>query len=221
MRNILAGFLFTGDMVFQETASLSGGERAKLVLLKTVLSGANTLLLDEPTNHMDIPSREAIEDALLTFTGTLLIVSHDRYFLGKVPTRIVELTDEGLVSYPGNYDYFMEKKAQTGSGRKYLKGLLQSESAADTDAESERLMTDAAEERLRKKRDETERRRREKQRDALEAEIARLEAAAAAVQADIGRAEIYADPEKLTLKAKELDELKDALDTAYEQWYGM
>ncbi|MDR1028289.1 MAG: ATP-binding cassette domain-containing protein, partial [Clostridiales Family XIII bacterium] len=96
MRNILASFLFTGDMVFQELSSLSGGERAKLALLKTILSGANTLLLDEPTNHMDILSREAIEDALLAFTGTLLIVSHDRYFLGKVPTRIVELTNEGL-----------------------------------------------------------------------------------------------------------------------------
>jgi ATP-binding cassette subfamily F protein 3 len=127
MRKILASFLFTGDMVFQELSSLSGGERAKLALLKTILSGANTLLLDEPTNHMDILSREAIEDALLDFTGTLLIVSHDRYFLGKVPTRIVELTNEGIESYPGNYDYFMEKKETSGSGKKYLKDLLREE----------------------------------------------------------------------------------------------
>ncbi|MDR2157477.1 MAG: ATP-binding cassette domain-containing protein, partial [Clostridiales Family XIII bacterium] len=133
MRNILAGFLFTGDMVFQEVASLSGGERAKLSLLKTLLSGANTLLLDEPTNHMDIASREAIEDALLSFTGTLLIISHDRYFLGKVPTRIVELTGGGLVNYPGNYDYFMEKKSRSGSGRQYLKGLLRSDGSAGAD----------------------------------------------------------------------------------------
>jgi ATP-binding cassette subfamily F protein 3 len=232
MRNILANFLFTGEMVFQKISSLSGGERAKLALLKTILSGANTLLLDEPTNHMDILSREAIEDALLSFTGTLLIVSHDRYFLGKVPTRIVELTSEGLTNYPGNYDYFMEKKGGSGSGRKYLRDLLRAEAGvgdgtgATTDDSAGGVASEvgvralsAAEERRQKKDEETARRQREKRRAASEAEIARLEAAIAEVHADIGKEEIYADSAKLTSKAKELDDLEGALDTAYERWY--
>jgi ATP-binding cassette subfamily F protein 3 len=240
MRNILARFLFTGDMVFQEVSSLSGGERAKLSLLKTILSGANTLLLDEPTNHMDILSREAIEDALLDFTGTLLIVSHDRYFLSKVPTRIVELTNEGLVNYPGNYDYFMEKKGAGGSGKKYLKDLLNSEArragarensdgadaamngmsvGTDAPTEAEARKLSAAEARLQKKKAETERRRREKRRAEAEAQVERLETAIAKVQADIGKEEIYSDPAELTRKAKELDDLKNALDIAYERWY--
>jgi ATP-binding cassette subfamily F protein 3 len=240
MRNILARFLFTGDMVFQEVSSLSGGERAKLALLKTILSGANTLLLDEPTNHMDILSREAIEDALLSFTGTLLIVSHDRYFLGKVPTRIVELTSGGLVSYPGNYDYFMEKKGGSGSGKKYLKNLLRTDSRAVGEQENPagtsaamngiaggiEIQTEAgarklsvAEARLQKKKAETERRRREKRRAEAEARVERLEAALAKVQADIGKDEVYTDHAALTQKAKELDDLKNALDIAYERWY--
>jgi ATP-binding cassette subfamily F protein 3 len=248
MRNILARFLFTGDMVFQKLSSLSGGERAKLALLKTILSGANTLLLDEPTNHMDILSREAIEDALLSFTGTLLIVSHDRYFLSKVPTRIVELTSEGLVSYPGNYDYFMEKKGASGSGKKYLKDLLRAETrpegarekSAGTDAAmngatgaasvqtgvetrelsaAEARKLSVAEARMQKKKAETERRRTEKRRAEAESKIERLETALERVQADIGKEEIYSDTEELTRKAKELDDLKKALDMAYERWY--
>ncbi|MDR1042998.1 MAG: ABC-F family ATP-binding cassette domain-containing protein [Clostridiales Family XIII bacterium] len=240
MRNILARFLFTGDMVFQEVSSLSGGERAKLALLKTILSGANTLLLDEPTNHMDILSREAIEDALLSFTGTLFIVSHDRYFLSKVPTRIVELTSEGLVSYPGNYDYFMEKKGASGSGKKYLKDLLRAEArpagasgkpagmgaatdgmanSAEPQTEAEARSLSVAEARLQKKKAETERRRREKRRAEAEARIEHLETAIANVQADIGKEEIYTDPAALTSKAKVLEDLKKALDITYERWY--
>jgi ATP-binding cassette subfamily F protein 3 len=123
MRNILATFLFTGDMVFREIDDLSGGERAKLALVRMILSDSNTLLLDEPTNHLDIPSREAVEDALLDFPGTLIVISHDRYFLNKVPTRIVELTQTGLLSFSGKYDYYQEKREQTISGAKYLKSL--------------------------------------------------------------------------------------------------
>lgn len=91
MRNILGRFLFRGEDVFLEVGSLSGGEKARLSLLKMMLSGANTLVLDEPTNHLDIDSKEIFEDALLEFPGTVIVVSHDRYFLNKIPTRIFEL----------------------------------------------------------------------------------------------------------------------------------
>lgn len=112
MRNILGRFLFHGDDVFATVSSLSGGEKARLSLLKLMLSGANTLILDEPTNHLDIQSREVLEEALLEFPGTLIIVSHDRYFLQRIPTRILELTPTGIREYLGRYDYYLEKRTQ-------------------------------------------------------------------------------------------------------------
>ena len=123
MRSILGRFLFRGDDVFLPVGALSGGEKARLALLKLIMSGGNLLLLDEPTNHLDIESREVFEDALLEFPGAAIIVSHDRYFLNKVPTRIVELESEGLVNYLGKYDYYYEKKKEIQSGRKYLQKL--------------------------------------------------------------------------------------------------
>ena len=117
MRSILGRCLFRGDDVFLPVGSLSGGEKARLSLLKLMLSGANTLILDEPTNHLDIDSKEVFEAALLEFPGTAVIVSHDRYFLQKIPTRILELTREGINEYLGQYDYYVEKKEQPGSGK--------------------------------------------------------------------------------------------------------
>ncbi|MDD4200177.1 MAG: ABC-F type ribosomal protection protein, partial [Eubacteriales bacterium] len=109
LRNILGRFLFRGEDAFKEVRALSGGERARLSLLKLMMSGANTLILDEPTNHLDIESKEIFEEALMDFPGTCIIVSHDRYFLNRIPTRIMELTSEGLVNYLGRYDYYVEK----------------------------------------------------------------------------------------------------------------
>ncbi len=111
VRNYLASFLFTGDDVFKEISLLSGGEKCKINLLKLMLSKANLLLLDEPTNHLDIMSREALEDAILSYDGTLIVISHDRYFLNKVISKIVELQEDGLKTYLGNYNYFVDKKA--------------------------------------------------------------------------------------------------------------
>lgn len=116
--------------MFLRVGDLSGGEKARLSLLKLMLGGANTLLLDEPTNHMDIESKEVFEDALTDFPGTALIVSHDRYFLQKIPDRILELTPSGIVEYMGKYDYYMEKKSQVESGKKYLESMRQEESGA-------------------------------------------------------------------------------------------
>ncbi len=117
IRNMLAAFLFTGDDAFKQISALSGGERARVTLAKLMLSGANFLLLDEPTNHLDIESREILEDALCRFTGTILFVSHDRYFINRTATRILELDQQTLTEYLGDYDYYLEKKAEKQTGR--------------------------------------------------------------------------------------------------------
>jgi ATP-binding cassette subfamily F protein 3 len=216
MRNLLGRFLFRGDAVFALVDELSGGERARLLLLKLMLSGANTLLLDEPTNHLDIASMEAVEAALLDYPGAILAVSHDRYFLSRVPTRIVELAHEGLVNYPGNYEYYMEKKAATGSGKAYLKQL-----SGEDEAPEERALTESALERLRKKQEASEHRRRERILSELETKIHTLEDAIIATEAKIGQEEIYTDPEALSQCAAKLASLKSDLEQAYEHWYAL
>lgn len=108
VRNILAAFLFTGDDVFKRISDLSGGERGRVSLAKLMLSEANFLILDEPTNHLDITSKEILEDALRHYTGTVLYVSHDRYFINQTATRILELTGQTFLNYIGNYDYYLE-----------------------------------------------------------------------------------------------------------------
>lgn len=112
IRTILSRFMFIGDDIFKEIEELSGGERGRLALLKLMLSKANFLMMDEPTNHLDIYSKEVLEDALNDYEGTLLVISHDRYFLNRVADKILELTEEGIVEYLGNYDYYLEKKNQ-------------------------------------------------------------------------------------------------------------
>ncbi len=111
IRNALASFLFTGDDVFKTIDKLSGGEKCRINLLKLMLSKSNFLLLDEPTNHLDIISREALEEAILSYDGTLMVISHDRYFLNKVISKILELSEDNITTYLGNYNYYSEKKA--------------------------------------------------------------------------------------------------------------
>ena len=112
IRNMLAAFLFTGDDVFKPISSLSGGERGRVSLAKLMLSEANFLILDEPTNHLDIASKEILEEALNSYTGTVLYVSHDRYFINQTATRIMDLTNQAIVNYIGDYDYYLEKKEE-------------------------------------------------------------------------------------------------------------
>lgn len=121
VRNALAAFLFVSDDVFKPISALSGGERAKVSLLKLMLSGANFLLLDEPTNHLDISSREALEDALLHYEGTLFIISHDRYFINKIADRVLYMQSRSLTNYVGNYDYFLEKSKETVTEKDIVK----------------------------------------------------------------------------------------------------
>ena len=112
IRNVLAAFLFTGDDVFKQISSLSGGERGRVSLAKLMLSEANFLILDEPTNHLDIASKEILENALNDYTGTVLYVSHDRYFINQTASRILDLVNHTFVNYIGNYDYYLEKKEE-------------------------------------------------------------------------------------------------------------
>ena len=112
LRTMLGAFLFEGEEVFKKISTLSGGERARVAILKLILSNANLLLLDEPTNHLDIDSKEVLEEALSSYTGTIFTISHDRYFLNTVVDKVLVLDENGITEYLGNYDYYIEKKKQ-------------------------------------------------------------------------------------------------------------
>lgn len=223
MRSILGRFLFQGDEVFLPVGSLSGGEKARLSLLKLMLSGANTLILDEPTNHLDIESKEVFEEALLEFPGTVIVVSHDRYFLQRIPTRILELTHDGTVEYLGKYDYYLEKKGQGISGKKYLNRMQEenahTDSAADKNADTETLS--AAEQRRLNKEREAEERRRARLSEKLELEISELEEKIAEIEQEICKPENMTDYELLGSLSKQREEAQERLSAAYDEWAEM
>lgn len=226
MRNILGRFLFRGDKVFQEIGSLSGGEKARLSLLKLMLSGSNVLLLDEPTNHLDIWSREVFEDALLDYPGTLFIISHDRYFLSKIPTRILELERDGIVNYPGKYDYYKEKKGSSGSGKQYLKNLSVGGAGhvVDTDNESDKAKEATVDanssqaQRQKQKELEAKERRRKRELEKSEKRIEELESEITLLEEDICSEEIMTNHKLLEEKTIAMDQLKKELQDVYDQW---
>ncbi len=198
IRNALASFLFKGDDVFKLLSELSGGERARIALLKLMLGGHNLLLLDEPTNHLDAFSREELENTLLNYSGTMLIVSHDRYFINKLSSRILELTENGVTQYLGNYDYYCEKKLQNtvteikpvqiNSKNKVNEYKIKKEQAS----EQRRLKTQ-----LKRTEDEIE---------ALEREISELQDALNTEEAQTNYEKLLDFTEKLNNKNAELDE---------------
>lgn len=210
MRSLLGRFLFKGDEVFLKVGDLSGGEKARLSLLKLMLGGANTLLLDEPTNHMDIESKEVFEEALSEFPGTALIVSHDRYFLQKIPDRILEITEDGIVEYLGKYDYYMEKKEQIQSGKKYLEDMVSSEnSKAELSAEEKRRM---------KKAEDAQLRRKNRLKESLEEEIEQLEKKIAELEEQMCLPDNIADYEKLERLGNDLSFVKEQHEDKLEEW---
>ena len=156
IRNMLAAFLFTGDDVFKVISSLSGGERGRVSLAKLMLSEANFLILDEPTNHLDIASKEILEEALNSYTGTVLYVSHDRYFINQTATRILDLTNQSVVNYIGDYDYYLEKKEELTE--KYAPTAQEATEEAKEETHSEGKLTwqQQKEEQARKRKQENE-----------------------------------------------------------------
>ena len=205
--------------------SLSGGEKARLSLLKIMMSGANFLIFDEPTNHLDIRSKEIFEDAVMNFSGTVLVVSHDRYFLNKVPNRIIELSADKLLNFIGGYDYYMEKRESLDLGKNYLKEFneaTQSEASKKITEENRSKILSTKQEniekRKREKAKETERRRTKKEKERLEKEIEAMEAHIAELEELLCSEEVFSDLEKSRTTARELEDVKMELDEKYSRW---
>jgi ATP-binding cassette subfamily F protein 3 len=216
MRSILGRFLFRGEDVFLTISSLSGGEKARLSLAKMMLAGSNTLILDEPTNHLDINSKEVFEEALREFPGTVIVVSHDRYFLSRIPDRIIELTPEGAVNYLGKYDYYLEKKQQEiESGKKYMEELGKQTAAA---SEPEGSGLSSAEERRLKKEAATAAKRLEKEKARLEERIAELEADIEDLQSKMCMPQYFSDHAKLGELNSLIEDKKAELSKVYDSW---
>lgn len=203
VRSALAMFLFCGDDVFKSVGSLSGGEKAKLSLLKIMLSKPNFLILDEPTNHLDISSREVLENALLSFSGTLLVVSHDRYFINKLATRVIYLSQKGAVNIDGNYDAYLS----------YREGLISSE-ANFKKAEAKPKVNEY---KLKKEQASNERKRQARLKK-LENEIAEKEELIKQLQEKLSLPETGEDYKKLLEITDKLNSLKNELDSDYATW---
>ncbi|MCL1982981.1 MAG: ABC-F family ATP-binding cassette domain-containing protein [Clostridiales bacterium] len=219
MRNVLGRFLFKNDSVFMPISALSGGEKARLSLLKLMLSGANVLVMDEPTNHLDISSKEVFEDAVRDFPGTVIAVSHDRYFLNKIPDRIFELGRDGVTVYLGAYDYYAEKKQAIASGKKYLDEL--GGKTAGRGGKGAGKESEANEQRMQSKKRESALRRENRQKAKLEIEISELETQIASIEKEMSREENISNHVLLTSCSEELATAKQKLEAAYEEWVGM
>ena len=211
MRNILGRFLFRGDDVFKSVSSLSGGEKARLSLLKLMLSGANTLIFDEPTNHLDIESKEIVESAIMEFKGTVLIVSHDRYLLSKIPDRILELRRDGIREYKGKFDYYLEKSARLDQDEQDP-NINEPSSTTQTSALS------AEEERRLRKEQEAEERRRARKIVELEGVIHDLEAKIDEIETEMCKPEHGTDVFYLREAGDRADALKAELEGVYDEW---
>lgn len=213
MRSILGRFLFRNEDVFLNVGSLSGGEKARLSLVKIMLSGANVLVLDEPTNHLDIDSKEVFEEALLDFPGTVIVVSHDRYFLNRIPTGILELEPDGIQEFLGTYDYYAEKKQQIESGKKYLNEMAETGKNPET-----AVATSSAEERRRKKEQEAADRRKQRELSRIENRIAELEAAIENFEAQMCLEANLSDHVRLAKLSDECENAREELAEVYDKW---
>lgn len=215
IRNVLAAFLFTGEDVFKRISDLSGGERGRVSLAKLVLSNANFLILDEPTNHLDIMSKEILEDALNGYEGTILYVSHDRYFINRTAHRILDLTEGQFVSYVGNYDYYLEKHDT-------VMAAIEANAPQNADADSA-VAAKAAESEVKldwKAQKEEQARLRKKENDLKKCEekIAELEARISEIDTEMSDPAIGTQVAKLQELTKEQAACQEQLEKLYEQW---
>ena len=215
IRNVLAAFLFTGEDVFKRISDLSGGERGRVSLAKLVLSNANFLILDEPTNHLDIMSKEILEDALNGYEGTILYVSHDRYFINRTAHRILDLTEGQFVSYVGNYDYYLEKHDT-------VMAAIEANAPQNTDADNA-AAAKATESEVKldwKAQKEEQARLRKKENDLKKCEekIAALEARISEIDTEMSDPAIGTQVAKLQELTKEQTACQEQLEKLYEQW---
>ena len=203
IRNVLAAFLFTGDEVFQHISQLSGGERGRVSLAKLMLSEANFLILDEPTNHLDIDSKEILEQALNSYTGTVLYVSHDRYFINKTATRILDLQEKQLTNYIGNYDYYLEKKTELSPASTETVKVTDSEGKNDWQKQKE---------------EQAKQRKKENELKKVEEEITALEEQIQSIDTQMASEEVCTDVAKCMELQKEKDSCSERLEVLYEKW---
>lgn len=202
IRTLLSRFLFIGDDIFKEISELSGGERSRLSLLKLMMSKANFLLMDEPTNHLDIDSKEVLEDALIDYSGTLLVISHDRYFLNKVCDKILELSKEGIKEYLGNYDYYLEKKNES----------------VEEEEEEYKTKTQLIKERKKEKERLLMEKKKKKEIKDLEKSIEEKEAEISNLDQQLCDPQLYEDPVKIAQLSRERESLQEELELLYERW---
>lgn len=207
IRSYLSRFMFVGDDIFKEIDDLSGGERARVALLKLMLSKSNFLIMDEPTNHLDIDSKEVLEDALLNYSGTVFVISHDRYFLNKVTTKILELTEDGLFEYLGNYDYYLEKKASL------LKALED-----ENDDENGKTRTRLKQEQKKEKQIVIQEREKKKKLKKLEEDIENIENEIEKIDFILSDSEIYDDHIQVMEITSKREELAKELESLYNFW---
>ncbi|AYM03794.1 ABC transporter ATP-binding protein [Levilactobacillus brevis] len=212
IRSILGSFLFTGSDVDKTVHSLSGGERARLLLTKLALRHDNFLMLDEPTNHLDIDSREVLENALNEFDGTILFVSHDRYFINQVATQVVELAPTGTTRYLGNYDYYVEKKAEQDAYA--AKEAAEAEAAHPTVDAPKQTQVDYQQQKEQAK----AKRKLSRQVDALETKLGELETQKTTVETAMSSPENFNDAEKLADLQEQLTSVTDELAATEEDW---
>ena len=208
IRNTLAAFLFTGDDVFKRVGDLSGGERGRVSLAKLMLSEANFLILDEPTNHLDIVSKEILEEALNRYTGTVLYVSHDRYFINTTATRILDLTEKQLVNYIGNYDYYLEKREE----------LSPASLSANPDSLSDAVPSVGKLDWKQRKEEQARIRKRENDLKKTEAEIFELETRDQEIDALLTKEEIYTSTAECQKLHNEKEAISQRLEILYEKW---
>lgn len=219
IRNTLAAFQFTGDEVFKEISSLSGGEKGRVSLAKLMLSEANFLILDEPTNHLDITSKEILEEALNNYSGTVLYVSHDRYFINQTATRILELVNRTFVNYIGNYDYYLEKKEELT--RAYAPAHSATSVGGESAAGASNASSSTAGSKLswqKQKEQQARERKRKNDLKKTEEEISRLEERNSQIDHELTLEEVYSNSVKCQELSTERAKNEERLEMLYEMW---
>ena len=215
IRNVLAAFLFTGEDVFKRISDLSGGERGRVSLAKLVLSNANFLILDEPTNHLDIMSKEILEDALNGYEGTILYVSHDRYFINRTAHRILDLTEGQFVSYVGNYDYYLEKHDTVMAA---IEASVPQSADADNTVAAKVAESEVKLDWKAQKEEQARLRKRQNELKKIEDKIHELETRDGEIDELLSQEDVYTDVSRLMELNKEKESIQKELEVLYEKW---